>query len=84
MKLFGRWRKNGDNDIDISVSELQAKSGRRHSKPTTGQQKSSLFDNIVGYEDAKELYEIKCRKTGTSASGRTASISQIVVYELAY
>jgi hypothetical protein len=54
--------------------------------PATGQQKTSLFDNIVGYEDVKALYKlaIKARKTCTSASSRITSISQVIIYELAY
>lgn len=52
MKLFGRWRKNCGNDIGkSSVSELQANRDSRPSKSATGQRKTSLFDNIVGYED---------------------------------
>ncbi len=93
MKLFGRWRKNGDNDIDISsVSELQANGERKHSKQTTGQQKTSLFDNIVGYGDVKALYEmaVKAEKpvhlllVGPPASAKSLFMSSLTKLERSY
>jgi uncharacterized membrane protein (Fun14 family) len=90
---IGRWRKNGDDDIDISFSELQANRDRRHSKLATGQQqKTSLFDNIVGYEDVKELYEmaIKAEKpvhlllVGPPASAKSLFMSSLSKLERSY
>ena len=93
MKLFGRWRKNGRNDIDISsVSELQTNIERRHSKQTTRQQKTGLFDNIVGYEDVKALYEmaIKAERpvhlllVGPPASAKSLFMSSLTKLERSY
>ncbi len=93
MKLFGRWRKIGDNDIDISsVSELQTNIERRHSKQTTGQQKTGLFDNIVGYEDVKALYDmaVKAEKpvhlllVGPPASAKSLFMSSLTKLERSY
>jgi Holliday junction DNA helicase RuvB len=92
MKLFGRWRKNGDDDIDISGSELQANKDRRQSKLATGQQKTNLFDNIVGYEDVKALYEmaIKAEKpvhlllVGPPASAKSLFMSSLTKLERSY
>lgn len=92
MKLFGRWRRNGDNDINISSSELQANKDRRHSKLATGQQRASLFDNIVGYEDVKTLYEmaVKAEKpvhlllVGPPASAKSLFMSSLTKLERSY
>ncbi|NAL78269.1 AAA family ATPase [Nitrososphaera sp. AFS] len=92
MKLFGRWRKNDDNDIDIPVSKLQANRDSKHSKQATGQKKTSLFDNIVGYEDVKELYEmaIKAEKpvhlllVGPPASAKSLFMSSLTKLERSY
>jgi holliday junction DNA helicase RuvB len=82
MKLFGRWRKNNDNNIDISISERQAKSA-------AGQH---LFDNIVGYEDVKTLYEmaVKAEKpvhlllVGPPASAKSLFMSSLTKRERSY
>ena len=57
MRLFGRWRKNGNDNI--AVSDLGG-NNRRYSRPFIGQ-KRGLFDAIIGFDDAKELFEMSIR-----------------------
>jgi hypothetical protein len=83
MRLFGRWRKNSNNDRNIPTSELGGNK-KRYSKPAIGQE-HRLFDGIIGYDDVKELFDIyKGRKACTSTSGGTTCVSQIIVYEFTY
>ena len=49
MKLFGRWKKNG---IELLP---------RNNKPILIGNKQGLFDDIVGFEDVKELFKMAIR-----------------------
>ena len=90
MRLFGRWRKNSNNDSNIPVSELGS-NRKRHSKPAIGQ-KHNLFDGIIGYDDVKELFDMSIKAdrpvhillVGPPASAKSLFMSSLTKLERSY
>src|SRR5712692_4474855 len=90
MRLFGRWRKNSNNNSNIPVSELGS-NRKRYSKPAIGQ-KHALFDAIIGYDDIKELFVMSINAerpvhlllVGPPASAKSLFMSSLTKLERSY
>jgi MoxR-like ATPase len=90
MRLFGRWRKNGNNDLKIPISEFDGNK-KRYSKPAIDQ-KQSLFDGIIGYDDVKELFDMAIKAdrpvhillVGPPASAKSLFMSSLTKLERSY
>jgi holliday junction DNA helicase RuvB len=90
LRLFGRWRRNTENNSNVSVRELD-KSNRKNSKPAIGQ-KHGLFDCIVGYDDVKELFDMAIRAekpvhlllVGPPASAKSLFMGSLAKLERSY
>ena len=88
MRLFGRLRKNSNDKI--AVSDLGGNK-RRYSRPFIGQ-KRDLFDAIIGFDDAKELFEMSIRADkplhllliGPPASAKSLFMSSLTKLERSY
>lgn len=75
MNLFSRLRSHGE----------ARHSNKGNNKSVLIGSKQGLFDDIVGFEDVKSLFEMAIKaETSTFAAVWTSVIWEIIVHELTY
>jgi Holliday junction DNA helicase RuvB len=87
MKLFGRWKKGDEETTHISNS-----SGNNKHKSILIGNKQGLFDDIIGFEDVKAVFEmaIKAERPvhlllcGPPSSGKSLFMSSLTKLERSY
>jgi Holliday junction DNA helicase RuvB len=87
MNLFSRWRKS--NEV-VSASHGHGNKGN-HKSVLIGS-KQGLFDDIVGFEDVKSLFELAIKAErpvhlllcGPPSSGKSLFMSSLTKLERAY
>ena len=85
MKLFGRWKKGEATHTHNSKSN-------NNNKPHLIASKQGLFDNIVGFEDVKTLFEmaigaerpVHLLLCGPPSSGKSLFMSSLTKLERSY
>jgi Holliday junction DNA helicase RuvB len=82
MKLFSRWKKKGGETHNYS----------NNNKPHLIGSKHGLFDDIIGFEDVKALFEIAIKAErpvhlllcGSPSSGKSLFMSSLTRLERSY
>jgi hypothetical protein len=72
MKLFGRWKKGDEETTHISNS-----SGNNKHKSILIGNKQRLFDDIIGFEDVKAVFEMAIKAERPNKSFESNGIRYI-------
>ena len=89
MKLFGRWKRG---DGGNATHTHNSKSNNINNKPHLIASKQGLFDNVVGFEDVKTLFEmaigaerpVHLLLCGPPSSGKSLFMSSLTRLERSY